>query len=176
MRGGGVDDALSRAIATFDGAHYAKLETALAAAVPTVEQLAGLVVLIEVGDARARLAAAWALTAAVAAGVPLLPAERRRVLARLESAEPAARAHLCRAVRALRVPPDVAAATCAALERLAGDEDGEVRRWAVDGVDALAVRFPALRGRADAVLARASAHDPAPSVRAHARRLARAAG
>jgi hypothetical protein len=170
-----VDDGLSRAIAAFDGADFAALEAALLAAVPTAEQLAGLVVLLEVGDARARLAAAWSLATAVAAGAPLLPAERRRVLAQLERAEPPARAQLCRAVRALRVPPDVAEVTCATLERLAADDERAVRRWAIDGLDGLAVRFPALRSRADAVLDRAAAEDPAPSVRAHARRLTRPA-
>lgn len=167
-----MNDALSRAIAAFDGVDFGPLETAMADGPPTADQLAGLVVLIEVGAATARLAAAWALARALDQGAPLLPAERRRVLAKVPLAEPAARAQLCRAVRRLRVPPDVADATATVLESLADDEDRSVRRWAIDGLDALAARFPALRERA-AVRLDAAMRDPAPSVRAHARLLCR---
>lgn len=170
-----MDEQLSRAVAAFDGVDFAPLDAVLASGVPSAEQLADLVVLIEVGDATARLAAAHALATAVGQGAPLLPAERRRVLARLGAAEPAACAELCRAVRHLRVPPDVAEATCAELADLAGHADRRVRRAALDALDGLATRFGALRARVEPLLTRAL-EDPAPSVRAQAKLLRRPSG
>lgn len=170
-----MDEPLSLAIAAFDGADFSAVDAALASGLPSAEQLAGLVVLVEVGDASAQLAAAYALATAVAHGAPLLPAERRRLLARLSAPEPAVRAELCRSVRHLRVPPDVAEATFTALCGLTEDADRRVRRAALDALDGLATRFAALRARLEPILAQ-RLEDPAPSVRAQAKRFRRSNG
>ncbi len=168
-----MPDRLSRAIAAFDGADPSVLAPVVAAFEPTADDLAGLVVLLQVGDEAARIAASWVLARFLERGLPLLPAERRTIVARLEQ-EGAwqVRLYLCGAVRNLRTPPDAAAAAAASLQRLAADPHRHVRAAALDGLAALAVRFPALAPEARACLETALA-DPAPSVRARARVLLR---
>ena len=170
------DYCLSSAIAAFDGADPSVLEPLVAAFEPTADDLAGLIVLIQVGDEAARIAASWALARFLERGLPLLPAERRVIVARLAS-ETAwqVQLNLCTAVRHLRTPPDAAAGAAASLGRLATDPHRHVRAAALDGFTALAIRFAPLAPQARACL-EAAANDTAPSVRARARVLLRELG
>ncbi|TVQ29271.1 MAG: hypothetical protein EA356_17195 [Geminicoccaceae bacterium] len=168
-----MSDSLSHAIANFDGADFTALEAAVADHFPSADDLAGLVVLVQVGDLRAQLAAAWALGRLVARGLPLLPAERRALLRCLDEDRAwQVKERLCLAVRYLRTPPDVALTAAASLERLAAHDHRNVRLAALDGLAALAERFPQLQEWSDRAVERAL-DDTAPSVRAKARVLLR---
>lgn len=151
-----MDDSLAAAIAAFDGATFSDLERVVALGPPSADALAGLVVLLEVGDETAQTAASWILWRFLAAGYPLLPNERRRVVGVLEDAtRPACvRLHLCRALPSLRTPPDVAERTCAVLEAHLDGADVAMREASGVALRALADRFPVLRDRVAAALDR----------------------
>lgn len=144
-----MDDTLAARIAAFDGETFADLEAALALGPPSADTLAGLVVLLEVGDATAQAAASWLLWRMLDAGYPLLPNERRRIVAVLTDPDrsPRVRLHLCRAVPALRTPPDVAERACSVLEAQLAGTDPAMREAAAAGLRALAARFPVLMPR-----------------------------
>lgn len=168
-----MSDVLTGAIAAFDGANFAALQLAVTDHFPSADDLAGLVVLVQVGDARAQLGAAWALARFLERGLPLLPAERRILLRCLdEDRSIELKLILCRAVPHLRTPPDMALAAATSLERLFVLGDRPMRVAVLDGLAALATRFPALAERVAAVAA-AALDDEAPSVRAKARVLQR---
>lgn len=169
-----MDDRFSDSIATFDGSDYASLDEALGHVPPSADQLAGFVVLLEVGDVRAQTAASWLLQRCLEFGYPLLPSERRRIVAVLADGERfwEVSLHLCHAVRWLKTPPDVAEAAATALERLTLSPHREVRAATLDALDGLISRFPKLLDRAKAAIARAH-EDPAPSVRAQRRLIER---
>lgn len=165
-----MDDRFSDPIATFDGSDYAPLDEALGSVPPSADQLAGFVVLLEVGDVRAQTAASWLLQRCLEFGYPLLPSERRRIVAVLADSDRVweVSLHLCHAVRWLKTPPDVAQAAASALEQLIASPHREVRAATLDALDGLTSRFPKLVDRAEAAIGQAHA-DPAPSVRAQAR-------
>lgn len=169
-----MDDRFSVPIAAFDTSSYAALEVALAPGPPTADELAGFVVLLEVGDRTAQIAVSWLLSRCVARGYPLLPNERRRVVAVMadDGRAWAVRYHLCLAVPHLRTPPDVATSVADTLDQLADDPDRQMRIAVLNAFQGLATRFAPLADRARAATERALT-DKAPSVRAEARLVQR---
>lgn len=130
----------------------------------------------EIPNADACVAATWLLRTFLRGGGELERGRTARVIRLLAKVQDDnARLHLCQSVGALEIPPRSAEPLARFLRAGAAGEHKLVRAWAVDGLWRLARQHRRYHAEASAWLERA-ARDPAASVRARARGVAKERG
>jgi hypothetical protein len=164
---------LAAALAGYDGKRVAFLESLLERFDPAPEVLTQAIDLVDDPDDRIAGGATWLLRAYLNGGAVLSESQHENLAARLADVRaPWARLHLCQAVRTLDLPgASEASAWAVFLSGAATSRRPFERAWAVDGLAHLGGRFERYRGTAREAL-ECALTDPAPSVRARARRLA----
>lgn len=160
---------LGQVLAAYEERGVAALQAFVASTPPTEARLDALVA--AVGDPRAEVVATWLLRAYLERGVELGRSQTAgllRSLARLRSDD--ARLHVCQLVARLDVPARNAEQLARFLREGARGDHKFTRAWATDAFHRLSLQHRRFRPEALVLLERAS-RDPAPSVRARARRI-----
>lgn len=170
-----IPDELRRRIAAFDHKSFSMLTEAAAAFGRARTYPGALVDLAADFDGAVSAGATWLIKHHAEAGEPLSPAQCRRLAARLGKITSwDARLHICQSARLLPYPLEAMSVLYAWALPLLEHDRPFVRAWALDLICHLAERDGAYAPSAASALARL-ARDPAASVRARARNLAKPA-
>jgi len=154
----------------FDGKNVAVLQHLLSETPCTGEVLDDLLDAVAIDDASMQMAASWMLRQYLERGARLDP-HRTRVLGEaLPYVEAGfARLHLCQLMAHLQIPAEGAEAFAAFFRKSASHTNTFLRAWAPHGLHLLAQQHGEFADEARKMI-EAALSDPAPSVRARARK------